>query len=80
MTILVVSVSRSKLGECVHAAFTSVEKHYLVLFFAGLQFVFKKYRMQKRYATSSLRVAVPSPPGKTGRRERLRKADMNHVM
>ena len=51
MTILVISVSRSKLAECVHAAFTSVEKHCPVIFFAGLHFVFEKYRMQKRYAT-----------------------------
>ena len=32
MTILVISVSFSKLAECVHAAFTSVEKHCPVLF------------------------------------------------
>ena len=51
MTILVISVSRSKLAECVHAAFTSVEKHCAILFFAGLQFVFEKYHMQKRYTT-----------------------------
>ena len=48
MTILVISVSRSKLAECVHAAFTSVEKHYPVIFFAGLHFVFEKYRMKKK--------------------------------
>ena len=42
MTILVISVSRSKLAECVHTAFTSVEKHYPVIFFAGLHFVFEK--------------------------------------
>ena len=42
MTILVISVSRSKLAECVHAAFTSVEKHCPVIFFAGLYFVFEK--------------------------------------
>ena len=47
MTILVISVSHSKLAECVHAAFTSVEKHCAILFFAGLQFVFEKYHMQK---------------------------------
>ena len=32
MTILVISVSRFKLAECVHAAFTSVEKHCPVIF------------------------------------------------
>ena len=28
--------SRSKLAECVHVAFTSVEKHYPVIFFRWL--------------------------------------------
>ena len=42
MTILVISVSRSKLAECVHVAFASVEKHCHIIFFAGLHFVFEK--------------------------------------
>ena len=47
MTILVISISRSKLAECVHAAFTSVEKHYPVIFFAGLHFVFENIVCKK---------------------------------
>ena len=45
MTILVVFVSCSKLAEFLHVAFTSVEKHHPVFFFAGLLFVFKILRI-----------------------------------
>ena len=47
MTILVVFVSCPKLAEFLHAAFTSVEKHHPVFFFADLLFVFEILRMQK---------------------------------
>ena len=47
MTILVISVSRSKLAECVHAAFTSVEKHCPVIFFRWLALRFQEITYAK---------------------------------
>ena len=38
------------------------------------------YRLTALLYDHSLRVAVPSPRGKTGGRERLRKPDTNRVM
>ena len=48
MTILVISVSRSKLAECVHAAFTSVEKHCPVIFFSLVCTSFSKNNVCKK--------------------------------
>ena len=42
MTILVVSVSCSKLAEFLHVTSISVEKHCYVIIFAGLLFAFEK--------------------------------------
>ena len=56
---------------------------YNVLFLADvlrvLMHEFMNYEMTI-YRHHSLRVAVPSPRGKTGGRERLRKPDTNRVM
>ena len=48
MTILVICVSHSKLAECVHAAFTSVEKHCPVISFCWLALRFREITYAKK--------------------------------